>query len=158
MANLMTKHVRLKLIIAGISGLVCLAAMLSGCTGAAFSAPPTIPTTQFRQVDLYQLQLDYYQNPAAADASYSGKRYYFGLLQAEHVTSIFDVHGFENYVMVGNVKFKPNASADIRGIIQGTLFEVSGDIQGVQDGYIVVTGCQFTIRSGGSSFPTGGAY
>ena len=141
-----------------ITGILCLMIALSGCTGAAFSAPPTIPPTLFRQVDLYQLQLDYYQDAAKADATYAGKRFYFGLLRAEHVTSIFDVHGFEDYVTVGNVKFKPNTSADIRGIIQGTLFEVSGDIQGVQGEYIVVTSCQFNIRSGGSSFPTGGAY
>jgi hypothetical protein len=133
-------------------------AAAGGCANAAFSPPPALSATQFLQADLYQLQLDYYQNPVAADALYLGKIYYFGAVRAEQVTSIFDVHGSEDYVLSGNVKFKPLASKDMKGIIQGTWFEVSGTIRGVEAGYIVVSECWYKIQSGGASYQPGGAY
>ena len=133
---------------------------LAGCANSVFASPPPIKVTQLIQTDIYQLQLDYSRDIAAADAFYSGKRCYFGLVTAEQVTSIFDVRGSsEDYVLVNSIKFKPVASADIRSIIQGTVFEVIGDVQGVQSGYVIVKNCWIRIVSGGrANIPSGGLY
>ena len=79
-------------------------------------------------------------------------------MRAEQNTSIFGVGGSEDYVLVEKVKFIARASYDIKGIIQGTVFEVIGDVQGMQSGYIIVKNCWFHIQSGGATFPSGGAY
>jgi hypothetical protein len=136
----------------------CTTAILSSCAVKGFTPPLTFYVTPSLQLDLYQLRLDYYKNATAADTAYSGKRYYFGLVRADQVSSIFDVRNSEDYILVDNVKFKPRATADMKGIIQGTVFEVIGDVQGIQSGYIVVNNCWFRIQSGGATFPSGGAY
>jgi hypothetical protein len=147
-----------KLTGAMIPFIVCASVILSSCADKSFTPPLTFYVTPSLQVDLYQLRLDYYNNAAAADTAYSGKRYYFGLVRADQVSSIFDVRNSEDYILVDNVKFKPRATADMRGIIQGTVFEVIGDVQGMQSGCIVVNNCWFRIQSGGATFPSGGAY
>ena len=134
--------------------------IMSGCANKVFASPSPIEVSPIIQLDIYQLQLDYSRDAAAADAIYSGKRCYFGPVRAEQVTSIFDVRGSsEDYVLVNSIKFKPVASADIGGIIQGTVFEVIGDVQGVQSGYVIVKNCWIRIVSGGrANIPSGGLY
>ncbi len=139
-------------VVAGFTGI------MSSCTDASFTPPFTYYAKPFYEIAIYQLQLDYYNNVSAADAIYNGKRYYFGLVRAEQTTSIFAVHGSEDYVLAGNVKFVAHSSFDMKGIIQGTVFEVIGDIAGVQSGYIIVKNCWFRIQSGGAATSAGGAY
>lgn len=141
-----------------ISAVLCITVILSGCADRSFIPPATFYATLGQQIDIYDLQLAYYKDAAAADAMYLGKRYYFGLMRAEQVTSIFGVRGSDDYVLVENVKFVPRASYDMKGIIQGTIFEVIGDIQGIQSGYIMVKNCWFRIQSGGATYSGGGAY
>ncbi len=137
--------------------MLSLGLILSGCARESFAAPPASYVAHIPVVDIYQLQLDYSINPAAADTLYHGKRFYFGEVRAEQVSSIFDVHSSENYILVNNVKFKPQASADMKGIIQGTAFEVVGDVLGVESNYVIVGNCWFRIVSGGGIFGGGGA-
>jgi len=141
-----------------ISLVLCITAVLSSCADQSFTPPATFYATLSQQIDLYDLQLAYYKDAAAANTMYLGKRYYFGLVRAEQTTSIFGVRGSDDYVLVENVKFVPRASYDMKGIIQGTIFEVIGDVQGVQSGYIMVKNCWFRIQSGGSTYTGGGAY
>ncbi len=147
-----------KLLSALIPVVICITGILSSCSDKSFVPPFTFYATLSQQIGLYQLEMAYYKDAAAADAMYSGKRYYFGLVRAEQTASIFDVRGSEDYVLVDKVKFMPRASYDMRGIIQWTTFEVIGDIQGIQSGYIVVTNCWFRIQSGGATYASGGAY
>jgi hypothetical protein len=147
-----------KLLWAVIPIVLCITTILSSCADKTFVPPFTSYAPLSQQIDRYQLQMAYYRDAAAADAIYSGKRYYFGLVRAEQTTSIFGVRGSEDYVLVENVKFIARASYDIKGIIQGTVFEVIGDVQGMQSGYIIVKNCWFRIQSGGATFPSGGAY
>ncbi|RJO61375.1 MAG: hypothetical protein C4542_06355 [Dehalococcoidia bacterium] len=135
-----------------------LTTILSGCADQSFIPPATFYATLSQQIDLYDLQMAYYEDAAAADTIYLGKRYYFGLVRADQTTSIFAVRGSDDYVLVENVKFVPRASYDMKGIIQGTIFEVIGDVQGVQSGYIIVKNCWFRIQSGGATYSGGGAY
>jgi hypothetical protein len=141
-----------------ISLVFCITAILSSCADQSITPPFTFYATLSQQIDLYDLQMAYYKDAVAADTMYLGKRYYFGLVRAEQTTSIFGVRGSEDYVLVENVKFVPSASYDMKGIIQGTIFEVIGDVQGVQSGYIMVKNCWFRIQSGGSIYTGGGAY
>jgi len=141
-----------------IAALLGLSAIISGCTAQSFAAPPASLPMLVPQIDVYQLQLDYSQDIGVANNLYAGKRFYFGTVRADYVSSIFDVRGSEDFVIVNNIKFKPRASADMRGIIQGTVFEVIGDVQGVQSNYVVVTNCWFRVQSGGSAYTGGGAY
>jgi len=147
-----------RLLSAAITILLSLGAIASGCADGSFAAPPASAPALISQLDIYQLQLDYSRDVAAADRVYLGKTFYFGAVRADYVSSIFDVRGNENYVIVNNVKFRPRASGDMKGIIQGTTFDVFGDVQGVQSGYVVVNNCWFTIQSGGASYGGGGAY
>ena len=152
-----TEKMSKKFILAALPLMLGLGLILSSCTQESFAAPPASYVAAIPQVDLYQLQLDYSRDPGASSALYEGKRFYFGQVRAEQVSSIFDVHSSENYILVNNVKFKPQASADMKGIIQGTLFEVVGDVLGVQSNYVVVVNCWFRVVSGGGTFGTGGA-
>ncbi len=144
-------------LILALLGLLLLALAGSGCASRVFAAPPAPTLTPFRTADLVQMENDYVQNQAAADRTYTGQRYYFGLLRAEQVVNSFiAVSGNEDYVQVGIVFFKARASADVRSIIQGTLFEVSGNVQGYSNGRIVVTDCWFRVVSGGRATTPGG--
>jgi hypothetical protein len=130
----------------------------AGCASRVFAAPPPATITPVQTLDLVQLENDYVRDPGAADRLYAGQRWFFGLLRADQVVnSYFAVNTNEDYVQSGIVFFKPRASADIKGIIQGTTFQVSGDVQGYSAGRIVVTNCWFQVVSGGRT-STGGGY
>lgn len=141
-----------------IAALLGFSVVISSCNAQSFAAPPASLPVLVTQMDVYQLQLDYSQDVGAANNMYGGKRFYFGAVRADYISSIFDVRGTEDFVIVNNIKFKPRASADMKGIIQGTVFEVIGDIRGVQSNYVVVTNCWFRVQSGGSAYTGGGAY
>ncbi len=142
-----------------MAAIFCVTAAFAGCAEKTFTAPYTTYATMSQKLGLYQLEMAYYTDAKAADASYAGKRYDFGLIQADIANrGVFDVHESEDYVLSGNVKFKPRASADMKGIIQGTVIQVIGDVEGVISGYIVVDHCWFLVASGGGASSGGGAY
>ena len=151
-------RIRNKSLWAVIPIVLCITTILSSCSDKSLIPPLTYNVTLSQQINLYDLQMAYYKDATAADVIYSGNRYYFGLVRAEQTTSIFGVGGSEDYVLVEKVKFIARASYDIKGIIQGTVFEVIGDVQGMQSDYIIVKNCWFRIQSGGATFPSGGAY
>jgi hypothetical protein len=147
---------RLAQTLALVSLLLALAG--SGCAKQVFAAPPLATITPVHNLDLVQLENDYVRDQPAADRLYAGQRWFFGTLRADQVVnSYFAVNTNEDYVQAGIVFFKPRASADIKGIIQGTTFQVIGDVQGYGAGRIVVTNCWFQVVSGGRT-STGGGY
>jgi hypothetical protein len=147
-----------KFTIVFISAILLTSSISSSCSDTRFSPPFTFYATLSQNIDIYDLQMAYYKDGVTADKMYLGKRYYFGLVRAEQTTSIFAVKDSKDYVLVGNVKFIPRASYDMKGIIQGTVFEVVGDVDGVEAGYVMVRNCWFRIQSGGATYPSGGAY
>jgi hypothetical protein len=139
-----------------LSGLL-LALAGGGCASQVFAAPPPATITPFHTLELVQLENDYVHDQAAADRLYLGQRWFFGLLRADQVVnSYFAVNTNEDYVQTGIVLFKPRASADIKGIIQGTTFQVAGDVQGYANGHISVINCWFQVVSGGRTSVGGG--
>jgi hypothetical protein len=142
-----------------LTAIICVTVISAGCAEKTFTPPYTTYATMSQKLGLYQLEMAYYKDATAADAAYSGKRYDFGLIQADIANrGVFDVHESEDYVLAGNVKFKPRATADMKGIIQGTVVQVIGDVEGVISGYIVVDHCWFSVESGGAASSGGGAY
>jgi hypothetical protein len=149
-AYITVKRLNKSLVLAILTTL-CGATNLGSCTTES-SIPPAVMTISPNYVvSINQLMADYTKDRAAADAVYAGRRYDFGQVRADWVNNSYFAgqKSSEDYILVEDVMFKPYNSADMKGIIQGTIFEVVGDVQGYQSGYIVVDNCWFHVISGG---------
>ncbi|RJO61621.1 MAG: hypothetical protein C4542_06025 [Dehalococcoidia bacterium] len=115
-------------------------------------APDLTFITPLPLVNVSQMRGDYASDVKAADARYAGQQFYFGQLKVTEVSkALYPLRATEEYVLVGNVKFKPRYASDLWDIGEGTLIEVTGQVQGYLWNYIVVQDCLIRIVSGAST-------
>jgi hypothetical protein len=130
--------------------------LTGACSRAAFAVPPAMTIDQVGRASIAQLEADFASNESQAASTYLGHRYYFGQVRADQVIySYFAVKSDFDYVQAGDVIFKPRMTSDMKGLIQGSIFEVTGDIEAYSDGKVIVGNCWFQLVSGGR---TSGGY
>ena len=136
---------------------VVLTSVLTGaCSRAAFAVPPAVALEQVDRVSIAGIEADFAASQSQAASTYFGHRYYFGRVRADQVIySYFAVKSDFDYVQAGSVIFKPRMTSDMKGLIQGSIFEVTGDVEGYKDGKVIVANCWFQLISGGR---TNGGY
>ena len=122
-------------------------------------APPAALLFQAQPiaVNTSQISEEYASDPAAADERYTGRRVNFGQVAVEGISyRAHPLRMLEDFFRVDDVKFRPRYPSDLENLVEGTVVEVEGTVQGLQFGYVLVTDCWISIVSGGGKLP--GAY
>jgi hypothetical protein len=139
-----------RIIIAALGVLCFVLIALPGCADKSFTPPCVLsllpaPTNIIPE----SLATDYFNEPEKSSIEYSGRRFNFGALRVESVSkTTHPLRLLEDFILVGNIKFRPRYSSDMDHIIEGTVLEIIGTVQGLQYGYVLVTDCWFSVVSG----------
>lgn len=151
----------------GIGILAASLVVLSGCAKSqAIVAQPFLQTSRPQPIELTvdQLYSEYMADEAAADAKYKGKRLQFTNVVVETIHGHFSTgeawindlrdnpEGVMDYFLVaGSVRFEAQYPHTIREVLEGTVIDIEGDVQGIsKDGLIIVSNCWLNIITGGA--------
>ena len=132
--------------------------VLAGCRAEAFSYPPAATLSAApEQVSVEQIQAEYGRDAAAAGEEYTGKQFYFGKVTVDRVEKeVYPLRAPEEYILSGDVQFKPAYRGMLNEMVPGSVVEVSGWVEGKMPwGYIVVRDCWLKLVSGGSTVVPG---
>ena len=131
-----------------------IAALNAACAGS-FEPPAAIAIEAAPSpVLLVDLENAYRSDAAAADAEYKGKRLYFKALVVEKVSRQTNTN-FEDFVMAGGVKFKPEYYGALEMVTEGTVVDIVGDCCGQMFGCITFRDCWINIVGGPTAVRAG---
>jgi hypothetical protein len=129
---------------------------ITGCQESVFTAPlaSSIELPAPVYITPEALAADFFTDPEKANTEYKDKRFYFGMVQTDTVSKTsHPMRLYEDFVMVGNIKYKPRYANDMDYIVEGTILEITGIVRGLQFGYVLVNDCWFHVISGGGVTP-----
>ncbi len=120
-----------------------------------FKPPPPIAIEAAPYaVSFDDLESAYKSDAAAADTLYKGKRISFKGLIVEKVSRQTNTN-FEDFLMVGDLKFKPKYYGALDMITEGTVVDVVGECHGLMYGYVMFRDCWINIVGGPTTIPAG---